>query len=135
MNRAERAEFEGWELVKTLALEAIPPESRPTFNLTGIYPTEFKVLILPDPVEEVTKGGIIVPTSKAEADKYATIEGRIVAVSHLAFTYATAEEWGDNKPKPGDRVIFAKYAGVRHKAKDGQEYLLVNDKDIVAVIE
>ena len=135
MNRAERAEFEGWELVKTLALEAIPPESRPTFNLTGIYPTEFKVLILPDPVEEVTKGGIIVPPSKAEADKYATIEGRIVAVSHLAFTYATAEEWGDNKPKPGDRVIFAKYAGVRHKAKDGQEYLLVNDKDIVAVIE
>ena len=135
MSQAEDAEFNEWELVKTLALEGIPPESRPTFNLTGIYPTEFKVLILPDPVEEVTKGGIIVPTSKAEADKYATIEGRIVAVSHLAFTYATAEEWGDNKPKPGDRVIFAKYAGVRHKAKDGQEYLLVNDKDIVAVIE
>ena len=102
---------------------------------TGIHPTEFKVLILPDPVEEVTKGGIIVPTSKAEADKYATIEGRIIAVSHLAFTYATAEEWGDAKPKPGDRVIFAKYAGVRHMAKDKQEYLLVNDKDIVATIE
>ncbi len=104
-------------------------------NPTGIRPTEFKVLILPDAVEEVTKGGIIVPVSKAESDKYATIEGRIVAVSHLAFTYATAEEWGDAKPKPGDRVIFAKYAGVRHKAKDGQEYLLINDKDIVATIE
>lgn len=116
------------------ARRADPDPTQP-INTTGIFPTEFKVLILPDPVEEVTKGGIIVPTSKAEADKYATIEGRIVAVSHLAFTYATAEEWGGNKPKPGDRVIFAKYAGVRHKAKDGQEYLLVNDKDVVAVVE
>lgn len=107
----------------------------PALNTTGIQPTEFKVLILPDPVEEVTKGGIIVPINKAEADKYATIQGRIIAMSHLAFTYATAEEWGDAKPKPGDQVIFAKYAGVRHKAKDGQEYLLVNDKDIVATVE
>lgn len=104
-------------------------------NTTGIIPTEFKVLILPDPVEEVTKGGIIVPINKAEADKYATIQGRIVAISHLAFSYATPEEWGDAKPKPGDRVIFAKYAGVRHLAKDKQEYLLVNDKDIVATVE
>ena len=120
---------------KLYAAIPIPEPEATSANPTGITPTEFKVLILPDPVEEVTKGGIIVPTSKAEADKYATIEGRIVAVSHLAFTYATAEEWGDNKPKPGDRVIFAKYAGVRHKAKDGQEYLLVNDKDVCAVVE
>lgn len=104
-------------------------------NPTGITPTEFKVLIAPEEVEQVTKGGIIRPLQTTETEKYATIEGRIVAVSHLAFTYATAEEWGDHKPKPGDRVIFAKYAGVRHKAKDGQEYLLVNDKDIVATIE
>ena len=104
-------------------------------NRAGIYPTEFKVLILPDAVEEVTKGGIIRPTMTTDTEKYATIEGRIIAVSHLAFTYATDEEWGDAKPQPGNRVIFAKYAGVRHKAKDGQEYLLVNDKDIVAVVE
>jgi len=106
-----------------------------SFNRTGIYPTEFKVLILPDAVEEVTKGGIIRPTMTTDNEKYATIEGRIIAVSHLAFSYATAKEWGDAKPKPGDRVIFAKYAGVRHKAKDGQEYLLISDKDVVATIE
>lgn len=104
-------------------------------NTTGIRPTEFKVLIAPKEVEKVSKGGIIFADQTADSEKYATIEGTILAVSHLAFTYATAEEWGDQKPKPGDRVIFAKYAGVRHKAKDGQEYLLVNDKDIVATIE
>lgn len=103
-------------------------------NPTGIMPTEFKVLILPKEVESISKGGIILPSQAVDAEKSATIEGEIVAVSHLAFTYATAEEWGDKKPKPGQRVIFAKYAGVRHTAKDGQEYLLVNDKDVVAII-
>jgi co-chaperonin GroES (HSP10) len=104
-------------------------------NTSGIVPTEFKVLILPKEVEEVTKGGIILAKQTTETEKYATIEGEIIAMSHLAFTYATADEWGNNKPRPGQRVIFAKYAGVRHKAKDGKEYLLVNDKDIVATVE
>lgn len=103
-------------------------------NTTGIQPTEFKVLIAPKKVEEKI-GSIIMPDQVIDGEKYATIEGTIVAMSHLAFTYATAEEWDGKKPAPGDRVIFAKYAGVRHKAKDGQEYLLVNDKDIVATIE
>lgn len=104
-------------------------------NPTGITPTEFKVLILPKEVEQVSKGGIILSSQTVDAEKAMTIEGEIIAVSHLAFTYATEAEWGGKKPAPGQRVIFAKYAGVRHKAKDGQEYLLVNDKDIVATIE
>lgn len=104
-------------------------------NPTGITPTEFKVLIMPKAVEEKTKGGIYMPPQAVDAEKAMTIEGEIIAVSHLAFTYATEAEWDGKKPAPGQRVIFAKYAGVRHKAKDGQEYLLVNDKDIVATIE
>lgn len=108
--------------------------SRPS-NPTGITPTEFKVLILPKQVEEKTASGLYIPPKTVETEKSSTIEGEIIAVSHLAFTYATEAEWGGNKPKAGDRVIFAKYAGVRHKAKDGQEYLLVNDKDIVATVE
>lgn len=106
----------------------------PVVNDTGIRPTEFKVLIQPNEVEEVTKGGIILASQTKDTEKYATIEGLIIAASHLAFSYASAAEWDGRKPGPGDRVIFAKYAGIRHKA-NGQEYLLVNDKDIVAVIE
>lgn len=105
-------------------------------NPTGITPTEFKVLILPKEVEQVSKGGIILSSQSVEAEKSATIEGEIIAVSHLAFTYATEAEWDGKKPKPGDRAIFAKYAGVRVKSpRDGQEYLLINDKDLVATIE
>jgi co-chaperonin GroES (HSP10) len=104
-------------------------------NLSGIRPTEFKVLIAPTPITQKI-GSIILPDQKLEHDKYAQIEGRIVAVSHLAFTYATADEWDGKRPKPGDAVLFAKYAGVRVKGpKDGAEYVLVNDKDICATIE
>jgi chaperonin GroES len=104
-------------------------------NSSGIQPTEYKVLIDPKPVEEKSRGGIIIPDMTKESEKYAQIEGRIVAVSHLAFTYATPDEWVDKKPKPGDAVLYAKYAGVRVKGKDGKEYVLVNDKDIAALIE
>lgn len=104
-------------------------------NPSGINPTEFKCLVEPKPIEEVSRGGIIIPDMTKDHDKYAQIEGSIVAVSHLAFSYATADEWGDKKPKAGDKILYAKYAGVRVKGKDGKEYVLVNDKDICATIE
>ena len=65
-------------------------------------------------------GNVYLPQQAQDAEKYATIEGRIIAVSPLAFSYATAAEWdaaGAAKPKPGDRVLYAKYAGVRHKGR------------------
>jgi len=106
-------------------------------NPTGINPTEFKCLIAPKDVEEVTKGGIIIPDMTKDSEKYAQTEGLLVAKSPLAFSYATKAEWeaaGANPPEPGDRVLYAKYAGVRVKGTDGKEYLLVNDKDITATI-
>lgn len=106
-------------------------------NKSGIVPTEYKVLIDPKPVEKKI-GSIIIPDTTQESEKYAQIEGRIVAASPLAFSYATKAEWdaaGAEKPKPGDVVLYAKYAGVRVKGKDGKEYLIVNDKDLTATIE
>ena len=81
-------------------------------------------------------GSILIPDEHKDKQQYATMEGTLIDVSHLAFTYATEEEWAGKKPAPGDRVIFAKFAGVRVKSpKDGKEYLLVNDKDICATIK
>ena len=106
-------------------------------NPSGIKPTEFKVLI--DPTEVEAKiGSIYIPETTQEKEKFAQIKGRIVAVSPLAFSYATKEEWADagaRKPGPGDLVLYAKYAGVRAKGKDGKEYLIINDKDVTATIE
>lgn len=106
-------------------------------NPSGINPTEFKVLIDPTPIQAKI-GSIFIPETTQDSEKFAQIKGRIVAVSPLAFIYASKEEWdaaGAEKPKPGDLILYAKYAGVRVKGKDGKEYVLANDKDICALIE
>ena len=36
--------------------------------------------------------------------------------------------------KAGDKIIFSKYAGTEVKA-DGKEYLIVSERDILAVVE
>lgn len=101
-------------------------------NTSGILPIEYKCLISPKVVDEKTKGGIIIPDESKEREQFAQMEGELVACSPLAFTY---DDWKDaNPPKPGDRVLFAKYAGAKVTGKDGKEYRLVNDKDICAVL-
>lgn len=102
-------------------------------NDSGLRPVEFNVVIRMDPAEEKTKGGIILPTSKTDRDELATDEGTLVAVSPNAFTYADWPE-GYELPRPGDRVLFAQYAG-RLWERGGVKYRILKDKDIVAVIE
>lgn len=108
-------------------------------NPSGIVPNEYKVLILPDAVEEKTKGGIIIPVSKKETDEFAMTTGTLIACSPLAFTYASEAEWKDafaRKPQAGDRIIYERYVGVRVKGpKDGVEYVLCNDRSIFATVE
>jgi chaperonin GroES len=107
-------------------------------NTSGIFPTEFKVLILPKPVEEKTAGGIIVPDGVKEKEEYATTRGTVIAVSPFAFDYIEEKKWlsaNAQKPKAGDTVLYARYAGTRPKGKDGKEYVLLDDRDICATIE
>lgn len=106
----------------------------PALNPSGIYPTEYKVLVRPKPVEEKTAGGIFIPDESRERQQYASTEGELVAVSPLAFTYVDVWPAGFEKPAVGNRVVFAKYAGTKIKGRDGQDYQLVNDKDIAAVL-
>ena len=104
-------------------------------NPTGIHPTEFSVLIEPRQVEEKV-GSILLPEMKKEADKWATTEGRIIDMSPAAFNFITDEEWKGHRPISGQTVIFAKYAGLRVTSKrDGKDYILLKDKDIIATIE
>lgn len=107
-------------------------------NPTGIHPTEYKVLIEPKQVEEFYPGTSIRKAAVTEdAEKWSTTEGTLIAASPLAFTYASEKEWvdaGAEPPRPGERILFAKYAGTHIKGKDGKEYVLANDKDVLAVM-
>lgn len=106
-------------------------------NPSGIWPTEFKVLIRPDDAEEeITHGSLrlIKPIDQQEKEKQASQCGVIIAVSPLAFSYETWPE-GASPPRVGQKAIYAKYAGYKRKGRDGVEYVLMNDRDIAATFE
>lgn len=104
-------------------------------NTSGLQPIEFKVLIKPDELSEsdpVLKRakesfGIILPPSEmAEA---AQVKGTLIAKGGKAFC-----DFGNPSPEVGARIYFAKYSGLVIKGDDGQEYRLMNDKDVAAIV-
>jgi chaperonin GroES len=101
-------------------------------NPSGIVPLDLRILVKPDPVEEVTKGGIILADTTRDKQKYAATKATLVAVGANAF-----KEWGANAlvPVPGARVCYAQYAGAEQKGADGERYCVMNDADLLAVLE
>ena len=84
-----------------------------------IIPLGDRVLVKAKAVEEKTASGIYIPQTAQEKTQIATV----VAV-------------GDDesiKVKVGDEVIHDKYAGTQFK-DNGEEYLILNYADILAII-
>jgi chaperonin GroES len=77
--------------------------------------------------EEKTLSGIIVPDSAKEKPQ----EGKVIA----AGTGRVLENGQrvDLEVKEGDRIIFSKYSGTEVKY-EGNEYLILRESDILAII-
>ena len=79
--------------------------------------------------EEKTASGIYLPDT---ASKEKPQTGKVVAVGAGKVT-----ENGTRvapEVKAGDEVVFAKYSGTEVKL-DGKEYLILSERDILAVVE
>lgn len=97
----------------------------------GITPTGFCVLVAMAEVDRKI-GNIFVPDATADKEQVVEQRGRIVAVSPVAFDFATFPN--EQLPKQGDAVIIAKLSGVQTKGADGRVYRLCQDRDILAVL-
>lgn len=98
-------------------------------------PTGYKLLIALPSVEEKTDGGIIRPDSLIKAEETATIVGYVLAVGPLAYQDPAKFPTGP-WCKQGDFVVFRSYSGTRLKrAKGGQEFRLINDDTVEAVVD
>lgn len=103
-------------------------------NSSGINPLDMRVLVRPDPVEQRTAGGIIIPDSAREQKEHAQVKATLVAVGTNAWCEAKATR-GFVAPEAGARVMIAKYGGVLVTGNDGADYRIMNDADITAVLE
>jgi len=94
----------------------------------NLRPLHDRVLIERVKNEDKTSGGIIIP----DIAKEKPIEGVVVAVGRGK----TFDNGKLREPcvKPGDRVMFGKWAGNELKL-DGRELLAVLEEDVLLVIE
>ncbi len=92
-----------------------------------IKPLADRVVIKNVETEETTKSGIVLPGSAKEKPQIAevvsvgpggNVDGKDI-VMHV---------------KAGDKVVYQKYAGTEIKV-DGEEYIIVRQSDILAVVE
>ena len=86
-----------------------------------------RVVVKMTEAEETTKSGIILTGSAKEKPQLA----EVIAVGDGTVRDGKTTEM---KVKVGDKVLLSKYSGTEVKV-DGQEYIIVNMADILAVAE
>ena len=87
-----------------------------------IKPLSDRVLIQPNPAEEKTAAGVIIPDTAKEKP----LAGKVVAVGP-----GTSEV--KMEVKVGDQVLYGKYAGTEVTV-EGETYLIMRQSDIFAII-
>jgi len=94
----------------------------------AITPLGYRVLVEIDELEEVSKGGIIIPETR-EREAARTV-GTLVAIGPTAWGI---HEGGEPWAAVGDSILFSKYAGKRVKDPDHPErdYIIMNDEDLL----
>ena len=92
-----------------------------------LKPLGDRVIVKPKAPEEVTKGGIILPDTAQEKP----MEGEITAIGEGRV--ADDGKLVKMELKVGDKVLYGKYSGTEIKI-DGQEYLIMRESDVYAII-
>ena len=93
-----------------------------------IKPLEDRILIQPLEAETTTASGLVIPDTAKEKPQ----EGKVIAAGP-----GRVDDKGNRVPMDvaeGDVIIFSKYGGTEVRY-NGQDYLLLNSRDILAVVE
>lgn len=94
-----------------------------------VKPIRDKILVKPNPVKEVSAGGIIIP----ESSKDAPVEGTVLSVGG-----GMIAQNGSNIPlcvDVGDTILYKKHHQGTEIDVDGQRMLLMSEMDILAIVE
>lgn len=94
----------------------------------NIQPLHDRVIVKRIEDTETKRGALFIPDSAKEKPQ----QGEVKAVGN-----GRLSEKGDRVPmevKPGDRILFGKYGGSEVKV-DGEEWLILREDEILAVLE
>ena len=88
----------------------------------NIKPLADRVLLEPMEAETKTASGIIIPDNAKEKPQKATVVAVGIGTKDIPMTV-----------KVGDTVLYGKYSGTELKF-EGKDYLIMSEKDILAII-
>ena len=103
-----------------------PKRKVPSVSVS-IKPLEDRIVVQTLEAEQTTASGLVIPDTAKEKPQ----EGKVVAVGP-----GRVDDKGNRVPvdvAEGDVVIFSKYGGTEVKY-EGQEFLLLNARDILAIV-
>lgn len=104
------------------------PDPTPLPRIPGVG-----ILVRPVPIRRKSAGGILIPdTVRADRDYLSTV-GRVLAIGELAFKDEAVYKTGA-WVKPGDYVVYAKFAGQKLWWK-GVKLLIVKAPAIELVVD
>lgn len=93
-----------------------------------LKPLNDRVIVRRIEENSMTKGGIVLPDTAKEKP----IEGEVVGVG--SGKLLDNGQRSTMVVKPGDKVLFGKYAGTEIK-HDGEELVVLREEELLAVIE
>ena len=95
----------------------------------NLQPLEDRIVVRPAEAEETTISGLVIPDTAKEKPQ----QGEVLAVG----PGKRADSTGELIPtdiKVGDVVLYSKYGGTEI-AVDGEDLLVLNGRDVLAVVE
>ena len=94
----------------------------------AVKPLDDRVLVRQSEAEETTAGGIVLPDAAREKPQ----RGKVEAIGPGKLL--DSGNRGEMSLKKGDEIFYGKYAGTEIKI-DSQEYVILRESDILAVVE
>jgi chaperonin GroES len=98
-----------------------------TLSVSTVKPLGDRVFVKVSEAEEMTAGGIILPDAAKEKPQV----GEVVSIGAGKRNDDGSRQ--ELEVKIGDKVLYSKYAGTDVKLA-GDEYVLLSEKDILAVV-
>ena len=92
-----------------------------------LAPLGDRVVMKKTMAEETTKSGIVLPGSEKEKPQFA----EVVAVGPGGMVDGKEVKM---EVKPGDQVVYAKYAGTEVEMDD-EKYMIIKQDDILAILK
>src|SRR5438128_6852939 len=93
----------------------------------SLVPLEDRVVVKASEGEETTASGLVIPDTAKERPQ----EGEVMAAGPGRFEDGQRVAM---EIKAGDKVIYSKYGGTEVKVQ-GEEYLILSARDVLAVIQ